>query len=305
MRYAFLLLVLGLTATTAIAGPIDDLIDDPAAARDFDYCAWHFGGGSDEQLPDLESMLDAEDADGNRMQGAALADAGVKIAQAAKDERSCKRALDKGRKAFDKAWKKSLSQHMKMAGKSDSDDAEIAAVQQRIGELWARDQAARRVYIGARTEDKQGAAFWNSRLAYAEATAADDASTRTLRELMERYDWIDSHRFGKRISQHAWLLAQHADDTPDLQAEALKRMEPYLENDGVRKQDYAYLWDRVAVNHDRKQRYGTQPDWKCEGGTMKLRPMEDPENVDARRAEMDLGPVQDALDEMNRSVCGG
>jgi len=82
-------------------------------------------------------------------------------------------------------------------------------------------------------------------------------------------------------------------------------MGKYLDNDEVRKADYAYLWDRVAVNHDREQRYGTQPNWDCnEDGTLNFMPMEDPANVDARRSEMGLGPAQEELDRMAEFVCG-
>ena len=54
---------------------------------------------------------------------------------------------------------------------------------------------------------------------------------------------------------------KHADNDPEFQSFALARMEPYLETEGIKKSNYAYLWDRVAVNTDRKQRYGTQPIW--------------------------------------------
>jgi hypothetical protein len=81
-------------------------------------------------------------------------------------------------------------------------------------------------------------------------------------------------------------------------------MEKYLADDGVAKRDYAYLWDRVAVNEDRLLRYGTQPDWECKGGKLALKPMEDPENVDVRRAAVGMGPAQADLAQMSLSVCG-
>ena len=82
-------------------------------------------------------------------------------------------------------------------------------------------------------------------------------------------------------------------------------MEPYLEPGGVLKRNYAYLWDRVAVNSDRKQRYGTQPTWECTPeGKLTLKPLEDPENVNARRAAMGLGTGEDGLAGMAKSVCG-
>ncbi len=123
--------------------------------------------------------------------------------------------------------------------------------------------------------------------------------------LLQDYDWIDKKRFGKRVSMAAWLVVQHADHDVALQKLALQRMEPYLKSKKVSKGDYAYLWDRVAVNSGKKQRYGTQPDWECTAeGTLNLQPLEDPETVNKRRKKMGLGPVEAALAGMAKSVCG-
>lgn len=82
-------------------------------------------------------------------------------------------------------------------------------------------------------------------------------------------------------------------------------MEPYVESGGVRRKHYAYLYDRVAVNTGRMQRYGTQPTWQCEDdGSMQLKPLEDPARVNDRRAEMGLNTVEEGLAEMTRQVCG-
>ena len=102
----------------------------------------------------------------------------------------------------------------------------------------------------------------------------------------------------------AWLLVQHADDHVELQSLALSRMEPYLKTGGVSKSNYAFLWDRVAVNSGEKQRYGTQPTWECTAeGKLTLQPLEDPDNVNARRKTMGLGSVEDGLEDMARNVC--
>jgi len=122
--------------------------------------------------------------------------------------------------------------------------------------------------------------------------------------LLEEYGWIDIKRVRKKVSDHAWLLVQHADDHVEFQAKALARMEPYLKTGGVKAKNYAYLWDRVAVNTGRKQRYGTQPTWECTDGKLELEPLEDPENVNERRAKMGMNTVEDSLDYMALSVCG-
>ena len=304
------LLSLSLTLWPANAETIHPLpLEDPVAAREFDYCHWRFEeGGSAEGLPDFVSILDTPEESqlsNLELRAHSLANAGSKIALASSDQDSCQRTFDKGLKAFTKAYAKQLKKRTSMAKMKYSEDGRIAAVQRKLTDLWARDQAARDVYVKSRQDDESGASFWTYRLAGEQTAAQDAASSAYMRTLLSTYDWIDSHRFDSKTASQAWLLVQHADKNPDLQALALERMSHYLDNGGVRKRDYAYLWDRVAVNHHRKQRYGTQPDWECkEDGTLDFRPMEDPANVDARRAEMGLGPAQEDLDRMAAFVCG-
>jgi hypothetical protein len=60
----------------------------------------------------------------------------------------------------------------------------------------------------------------------------------------------------------------------------------------TRASSYAYLWDRVAINQKKKQRYGTQG--RCTGpGAWEPFEMEDPEKVDERRKSMGLSPLAD------------
>ena len=121
--------------------------------------------------------------------------------------------------------------------------------------------------------------------------------------LLENIDWVDRERYGSSVSAHAWLLVQHADDHPTLQTLALQRMRPYFESGGIKAANYAYLWDRVAVNAGRLQRYGTQPKWECVDGALELQPLEEPETLDQRRAELGMPPVEQDLARMASSVC--
>jgi hypothetical protein len=167
-----------------------------------------------------------------------------------------------------------------------------------------RCQAARLAYLDLATDDRDGADYWAQRLATANAIELDGAHTRLLKDLLQDFDWIDTQCFGPRIASHAWVLAQHADADPEFQQEALERMRPYLESGGVAPRDYAYLFDRVAVNQGCPQRYGTQPEGECNpDGSLFPKPLEDPGGVDARRAELGLGPMADAMADMALRRC--
>jgi hypothetical protein len=226
------------------------------------------------------------------------------VARASDSPRNCERTLERGQKRYEKALRRETRAVRGNAGQADSDDPAIRAVQEQLRDAFIADQAARLAYLELATDDLDGKDYWARQLATAGAIDRDGTNTRLLKQLLQDYDWIDSHRFGVRIASHAWVLAQHADADPAFQQEVLERMAPYLENGGVRPRDYAYLFDRVAVNQGRPQRYGTQPMESCnDDGSLSPRPLEDPETVDERRAELGIEPMANAMAEMASRRC--
>lgn len=185
-----------------------------------------------------------------------------------------------------------------------SKDETLFTIQKDITRLWREDQSGRFTFLSLRTDDTLGSDYWAHRLSIAHSKSNDASSKDYMEELLDRYDWIDIDRFTESVSAHAWILVQHADDHPDFQAKVLARMEPYLESGGILKANYAYLWDRVAINTGRKQLYGTQPTWECnEDGKLTLHPLEAPETVDERRAELGMDTVEEGLARMAQGVC--
>ena len=275
-------------------------------AEQFDYCVWHFEKGADDTgYEQVQAIFDDDNTNtASQRASAAFIDAGVKIARGAQNHKACKKAFEKGAKKYTKAFDKT-SKSLRKKDKFDiANDPGIAAIQARLSELWVEDQARRRTYATFRNGKDSGEQLWASALSRAHAILIDETSTAYMKKVLDEYDWVDIQRFGQKISNHAWLVVQHADRDPAFQALALKRMQPYLETNGVSKSNYAYLFDRVAVNHDRKQRYGTQPIWECTDTGLVLAPLENPASVNERRAEMGMGPVEESLAEMSRSVCG-
>jgi len=120
--------------------------------------------------------------------------------------------------------------------------------------------------------------------------------------------WFRDDNDGEGASDRGWIIAQHADRDPEFQQEALKLIEAELGAPSVSKSNYAYLYDRVQMRFNdydsiekRLQRYGTQG--RCTGpGTWEPLPMEDPDNIDARRAEVGLGPIKDYKARF-KSIC--
>jgi hypothetical protein len=108
-----------------------------------------------------------------------------------------------------------------------------------------------------------------------------------MKEIVAKHGWPTDTLVGEHGASAAWLLVHHADSDREFQLRVLKLMEPLVAKQEASGQLYAYLHDRTH----KPQRYGTQG--SCMGpGAWQPREMEDPKNVDARRAAIGLAPAK-------------
>jgi hypothetical protein len=119
-----------------------------------------------------------------------------------------------------------------------------------------------------------------------------------MKEIIGQIGWPTVSKVGQDAAHAAWLLIQHADHEVAFQKECLALMKSMPEAE-VEKRDAAYLEDRVRVNTDELQLYGTQFDEV--DGSFIPRPIENPEQVDERRLQMGLGTLQEAIQEMHET----
>ncbi|MGB8468057.1 MAG: DUF6624 domain-containing protein [Candidatus Babeliales bacterium] len=131
--------------------------------------------------------------------------------------------------------------------------------------------------------------------------AKRDEHCQALKEILACYDWITIDEFGAQADQHAWLLVQHADHDITFQKEILARLEQLYPLGKTNQQNYAYLYDRVAINEHRLQRYGTQGDF--DNGVWKAYPMEDFAHIDERRATVGLQPLSEYIRMIHQIMC--
>lgn len=125
-------------------------------------------------------------------------------------------------------------------------------------------------------------------LLYPHTCRAYEALGRIANDILDRYGWPGPEA-GANASHNMWLIYQHQDANIDWQKRALRHMEVRLDSGEVSRSDYAYLFDRVAVNEGRLQRYGTQLDG-CG-----IKPVEDEPRLDQRRTAMGLPPIDEYL----------
>lgn len=116
----------------------------------------------------------------------------------------------------------------------------------------------------------------------------DAKNTARMKEIIDEIGWPLISEVSKDGASAAWLLVQHADRQPQFQAKCLPMLKKAFKAGEASGSNYAYLFDRVAVNLGNKQRFGTQA-MGIDIGTQ-FRPIEEEWLVSERRAEFEVNP---------------
>jgi len=116
-----------------------------------------------------------------------------------------------------------------------------------------------------------------------------------LERVLEDHGWPGVSLVGEEGAEAAWLVAQHAISRPDFQYYCLRWLRRTVASQDAPPWQEAYLADRIRINEQRPQIYGTQLDWDSEGELSPL-PIEAPAEVDKRRAEVGLVPLAEAVE---------
>lgn len=128
-------------------------------------------------------------------------------------------------------------------------------------------------------------------------TAEDYANTEWLKKTVTEKGWPKISEVGEGAAGEAWLMVQHADADPVFQLQVLRLMEPLVPKGEVSKSNYAYLYDRVMLKLNGKQRYASQ--MTCDKGKRLPSPLEDEKAVDRYRAEMGMPALTEYMRQMD------
>jgi len=109
--------------------------------------------------------------------------------------------------------------------------------------------------------------------------------------ILDTYGWVGPDKVGETANQALFLVIQHS-DLPT-QQKYLPMMREAVKNKNAKSRELALLEDRVALGEGRRQIYGSQIGWDKETNKDYVLPLEDPDNVDKRRAAVGLGPLAD------------
>lgn len=112
-----------------------------------------------------------------------------------------------------------------------------------------------------------------------------------LKEIVSQYEWPGVSVIGLDGSSALWLLVQHQDHDIHFQKQCLELLKTAVQENEASPQSLAYLTDRVNMNENQPQIYGTQ--WVQQDGRFLLYSVEDRERLDQRRAEMSLSTIEE------------
>ena len=118
-----------------------------------------------------------------------------------------------------------------------------------------------------------------------------------IQKILDERGWLGTDIIGNQGNTTLFLVIQHSDLT--VQEKYLPMMREAAARENARPSSLALLEDRVALGHGKKQIYGSQIGRNQKTGEFYVLPLEDPENVDKRRADVGLGTLQEYISNWN------
>lgn len=115
--------------------------------------------------------------------------------------------------------------------------------------------------------------------------------------ILDQYGWLGADVVGEQGNTTLFLVIQHADQLT--QEKYLPMMRDAVKNGKAKGSSLALLEDRVALRQGKRQIYGSQIGRDETTNLYYVSPLEDPDNVDKRRAEVGLGPLADYVSNWN------
>lgn len=122
----------------------------------------------------------------------------------------------------------------------------------------------------------------------------DSLNCLRITQILDQQGWLGPDEVGAYGSKAFYLVIQHA--PLPIQEKYYPKMQQAVQAGKAAAADLAYLEDRILMRQGKPQRYGSQIRADKGTGMWILHPVEDPANLDARRAAVGLGPISAYLE---------
>lgn len=119
----------------------------------------------------------------------------------------------------------------------------------------------------------------------------DSINLLKVQKILDERGWLGPSIIGNQGNQTLFLVIQHSELS--IQEKYLPMMREAVQKGNANASSLALLEDRVALRQGRRQTYGSQISRDEETGAFYVSPLDDPDNVDERRAMVGLQPLQD------------
>ncbi len=118
---------------------------------------------------------------------------------------------------------------------------------------------------------------------------SDSLNLEKVKAILDKYGWLGTDKVGLAGNKTLFLVIQHADaQTRD---KYLPMMRQAVKQGRASAADLALMEDRSALEHGKKQIYGSQIGWDKQSKKYYVSPIEDEGNVDTRRNAVGLEPL--------------
>jgi hypothetical protein len=165
----------------------------------------------------------------------------------------------------------------------------LAAVKAELLAIHAADQDGR--HRIAEVEKAHGRDSEEFKALWRKIADADADNLPKVEAILARHGWLGPKQVGPKASGALFLVIQHADLS--VQQKYLPLMRQAVQSGKANGAALALLEDRIALREGRSQTYGSQIGRDPVTGVFYVMPLVDPDNVDARRADVGLPPLAD------------
>ncbi len=170
----------------------------------------------------------------------------------------------------------------------DIPQIKLDSLKMKLETLFMKDQIFRRMYKDVEKrygqESDEIEYFWEV------VEKQDKVLEKEVVAIIEKYGWLGISQVGRLANTTIWGVLQHGS------VASKEKYAPLLKESVLLKESqpkhYARLIDRMLINSDKPQLYGSQFEYGLDGKATFF-PIKDPETVNKRRQDLGLNTIQE------------
>lgn len=146
-------------------------------------------------------------------------------------------------------------------------------------------------------ETKYGRNSKEIKTLYSNMHIADSSNLIQVESIIQKYGWLGYNEIGDQANTTLFMVIQHSDQAT--QEKYLPLLKEAVKNGNAKAGNLALLEVRLALKQGKMQNYGSQILWSITDNKYIILPLDDPDNVDKRRAAVGLQPLSEYVGDWN------